>query len=35
MYGEAKDSVAVLDINPERMMVEIDDRVLKNSMANE
>ena len=34
IYGEANDCVAVLNINPGRVMIEIDDRVLKNVMTN-
>jgi hypothetical protein len=30
IYGESKDCVAVPDINPGRVMIEIDDRVPKN-----
>jgi hypothetical protein len=35
IYGEANNCVAVPDINPGRVMIEIDDRVPKNVMFNE
>jgi hypothetical protein len=35
IYGEANDCVAVPDINPGRVMIEIDNRVPKNVMTNE
>ena len=35
IYGGANKCVAVLNINPGRVMIEIDDRVLKNVMTNE
>jgi hypothetical protein len=35
IYGEAKDCVAVVDVNPGRGMIEIDDTFLTDVMTNE